>query len=80
MMPVSSSVEGGAHAKIELLLCLPARNYSFYRNGNLCKGTSFSKIILGAKSKPIRCHKKVHWFCRMSVMAKLLCFECFAAG
>ena len=25
------------------------RNYSFYKNGNFCKGTSDSKIIAGAK-------------------------------
>ena len=51
------------------------------RNGNFCKGTWVSEVI--AETKVDACverWKKFTGFSRMSVMADLLCFGCFAAG
>ena len=51
------------------------------RNGNFCKATRVSKVI--AKNKVdarVDKQKKSTGFSRMSVMANLLCFGCFAAG
>ena len=47
--------------KHEVLSLVYTRDYSFYRNGNFCKGTSH--IILGAKvdARAVTL-KKVHWF------------------
>ena len=51
------------------------------RNGNFCKGTCFSKVIAEIKvDARVDRQKKFTGFSRMSVMANLLCFECFAAG
>ena len=51
------------------------------RNGNLCKGTQISKIIAETKVDAVLNNKKKFTgFSRMSVMANLLCFGCFAAG
>ena len=51
------------------------------RNGNLCKGTCVSKVIAETKVHArVDKQKKFTGFSRMSVMAKLLCFGCFAAG
>ena len=58
-----------------------ARNYKLQRNGNFCKGTQVSKIIPEVKADArVVQQEKFTCFCRMSVMANLLCFGCFAAG
>ena len=51
------------------------------RNGNFCKGTCVSKVIVVTKVDARgEQEKKFTGFSRMSVMAYLLCFGCFAAG
>ena len=51
------------------------------RNGNFCKGTCVSKVIAEIKvDARVEQQKKFTSFSRMSVMASLLCFGCFAAG
>ena len=51
------------------------------RNGNFCEGTGISKIVARAyvDARAVL-WKKFTGFSRMSVMANLLCFGCFAAG
>ena len=58
-----------------------ARNFRFYKNGNLCKGT-FVGVIIGGSEVDARVEqqKRPAGFYRMSVMVNLLCFGCFAAG
>ena len=51
------------------------------RNGNFCEGTWVSKVIAETKvDARVKQEKKFTGFSRKSVMANLLCFECFAAG
>ena len=51
------------------------------RNGKFCKGTCFSKVIAETKvDGRVEQQNKSTGFSRMSVMANLLCFGCFAAG
>ena len=51
------------------------------KNGNFCRGTWVSKIIEETKvDARVEQEKKFTGFSRMSVMAILLCFGCFAAG
>ena len=51
------------------------------RNGNFCKGTCASKVIAETKvDARVDKQKKFTGVSRMSVMANLLCFRCFAAG
>ena len=51
------------------------------RHGNFCKGTWVSKVITETKvDARVEQQKKLTGFSRMSVMANLLCFGCFAAG
>ena len=51
------------------------------RNGNFRKGTCVSRLIAETKvDARVEQQKKFTGFSRMSVMANLLCFECFAAG
>ena len=51
------------------------------RNGNFCKGTRVSKIIVETKvDASVEQQKKFTGFSHMSVMANLLRFGCFAAG
>ena len=50
------------------------------RNVNFCKGTSVSKVIAETKIYArVKQQKKFTGCSRMSVMANLLCFGCFAA-
>ena len=51
------------------------------RNGNVCKGTCVNKVIAETKvDARVDKQKKFTSFSRMSLMANLLCFGCFAAG
>ena len=60
---------------------MSSRNYSFYRNGNLCKGTSVSKIISGAKLHACAgAINLVHWFFLYVGHLKFAAFWCFTAG
>ena len=51
------------------------------RNGNFCEGIRVSKVIVETEvDARVDQQKKFTGFSRMSVMANLLCFGCFAAG
>ena len=51
------------------------------KNGNFCTGTCVSKVIAKTKvDAHVEQQKKFTGLSRMSVMANLLCFGCFAAG
>ena len=55
-------------------LLVKPRNYSNYRNGNFCKGTSV-KLLRELEPTSVRCHtKKSTGFSRMSVTLNALHF------